>query len=144
MNGNTVACEKYNIDGRNYFKLRDLAYLLNGTGSQFDVGWDPEKQLVTITTLHAYTAPDNHELEQRGDLSADARRSASIMMRSSMSISFGRPQIDWITKTSRPRTLSAIRTKVSPSGKFTTSRSPSVVPRDATMACARAGFDVPE
>ena len=60
---------------------------------------------------------------------AEARRSASIMISSSISVSFGRPQIDWITKTSRPRTLSAIRTNVSPSGKFTTSHSPSEVPR---------------
>ena len=79
VDGKSVACEKYNIDGNNFFKLRDIAFLLNGTDSQFDVGWDPEKQLVTITTLHAYTAPDNHELEQRGDLSADARRSAQTI-----------------------------------------------------------------
>ncbi|MCR4770925.1 MAG: hypothetical protein K5855_01310, partial [Oscillospiraceae bacterium] len=33
--GKSIECEKYNIDGSNYFKLRDIAYLLNGTVSQF-------------------------------------------------------------------------------------------------------------
>jgi hypothetical protein len=28
VDGKTVDCEKYNIDGSNYFKLRDIAYLL--------------------------------------------------------------------------------------------------------------------
>ena len=40
VNGTNVDCGKYNIDGANYFKLRDLAYMLNGTASQFDVGFD--------------------------------------------------------------------------------------------------------
>ena len=40
VNGKAVECEKYNIDGYNYFKLRDLAALLNGTASQFDVEFD--------------------------------------------------------------------------------------------------------
>ncbi len=31
VNGEPVACEAYNIDGCNYFRLRDLAYVLNGT-----------------------------------------------------------------------------------------------------------------
>lgn len=32
--------EKYNIDGSNYFKLRDVAALLDGTVAQFNVGYD--------------------------------------------------------------------------------------------------------
>ena len=32
VDGKAVDCERYNIDGSNYFKLRDLAFLLNGTG----------------------------------------------------------------------------------------------------------------
>ena len=31
VNGETVAMEVYNIDGSNYFKLRDIAMLLSGT-----------------------------------------------------------------------------------------------------------------
>ena len=79
VNGNTVACEKYNIDDSNYFKLRDLAYLLNGTGSQFDVGWDAAKGVVSITTQHAYTTPNGHELELGADRSHLAQISAQTI-----------------------------------------------------------------
>ncbi len=80
VNGNTVQCEKYNIDGSNYFKLRDLAQLLNGTGSQFDVGWDAAAGVVSITTNHAYTTPNGTELVVGEDQSATAQVSAQTIM----------------------------------------------------------------
>lgn len=43
-----------NLYGNNYFKLRDIAYLLNGTGSQFNVGWDPDNNRILITDGDAY------------------------------------------------------------------------------------------
>ena len=46
--------EKYNIRGNNYFKLRDLAYMLNGTGSQFSVGYDNATETVSIVTGQPY------------------------------------------------------------------------------------------
>ena len=30
VDGDAVLCEKYNIDGSNYFKLRDIAYFSTG------------------------------------------------------------------------------------------------------------------
>ena len=80
VDGATVNCEKYNIDGNNYFKLRDLAAVLNGTDSQFDVGWDAEKNLISVTTHHAYTSPDGTELKIRGDLSSTAVPSNQTLM----------------------------------------------------------------
>ena len=80
VDGKTVACDKYNIDGSNYFKLRDLAALLDGTGSRFDVGWDDANKVVSITTNHAYTAPNGHELEIGADLSATAVLSPQTIM----------------------------------------------------------------
>ena len=44
----------YNIDNSNYFKLRDVAALLNGTEKQFSVGYDGEKQSVTAATGQGY------------------------------------------------------------------------------------------
>ena len=80
VNGQIVACDKYNIDGSNYFKLRDLAQLLNGTESQFDVGWDGDKGIVSITTQHPYTTPNGHELEIGEDLSSSAVVSSQTIM----------------------------------------------------------------
>lgn len=44
----------YKINGSNYFKIRDLAAILNGTAKQFSVGYDAEKQSVTADTGAGY------------------------------------------------------------------------------------------
>jgi len=59
--GRTITCTLYNIDGSNFIKLRDLASLLNNTGSQFSVGWDSTTNTVSINTGKAYE-PDGSEL----------------------------------------------------------------------------------
>lgn len=41
--------EKYNIDGKNYFKLRDIAALLDYTEAKFAVGYDSASNTVSIT-----------------------------------------------------------------------------------------------
>ena len=54
-NGKTIDTEVYNINGANYFKLRDLAAMLNGTGSQFAVGYDNATRTITVNTGLPYT-----------------------------------------------------------------------------------------
>ena len=78
VDGLNVACEKYNIDDYNYFKLRDLACLLSGTGSQFSVGYDDATRTVTVVTGQPYA-------KQSGDLELGADKSATAV-RSSQSI----------------------------------------------------------
>jgi len=63
--------EHYNIDGSNYFKLRDLACLLIGTYSAFDVGYDSDTRTVTVTTGVDYT-PLPTDLQIGADQSASA------------------------------------------------------------------------
>ena len=55
VNGTPVAFEAYNIDGNNYFKLRDVAYTLNGTSSRFVIGWDAKDEAILLTTGEIYT-----------------------------------------------------------------------------------------
>ena len=38
VDGKAAECEKYNINGSNYFKLRDMAMLLMGTPAAFGIG----------------------------------------------------------------------------------------------------------
>ncbi len=61
VNGVRFDCERYNIDGSNYFKLRDLAYVLNGTGSQFSVSWDGANKCVSLVTGELYE-PNGSEM----------------------------------------------------------------------------------
>lgn len=72
-------CDIYNIGGYNYFKLRDLAYLMNGTGSQFSVGYDSETQTVTIKTGEGYM-PIGGELVIGEDKSATSMKSVQTIM----------------------------------------------------------------
>ena len=48
VDGKIVDVQPYNIDGANYFKLRDMAALLNGTGSQFNVAYEAPNMIVTL------------------------------------------------------------------------------------------------
>ena len=68
VNGVVTAFEAYNIEGNNYFKLRDLAYALNGTNKQFSVGYDNATRAITLTSGQPYTE-DGGEMAQ-GDGSA--------------------------------------------------------------------------
>ena len=56
VNGAATAFEAYSIGGSNFFKLRDLAYVLNGTEKQFAVAWDSENNAISLTSGDAYEA----------------------------------------------------------------------------------------
>ena len=71
VNGRAVAFEAYNIDGCNYFKLRDLAMALAGSEKQFDVGWDGTGNAVTLTSGKAYTPVG-------GELSAGSGKTPAV------------------------------------------------------------------
>jgi|GEM_PF-5487464 Copper amine oxidase N-terminal domain. len=55
IDGREVAFNAYNINGNNYFMLRDLAYTLSGTSKQFDVGWDGLNSTIVLTSDKSYT-----------------------------------------------------------------------------------------
>ena len=50
VNGTAANPTVYKINDSNYFKIRDVAALLNGTEKQFAVGYDGTKNAVTATT----------------------------------------------------------------------------------------------
>ena len=54
VDGIDADCDKYNIDGSNYFKLRDLAQLLSKTNSRFSVAFDAQSNAVTIVSGKEY------------------------------------------------------------------------------------------
>ena len=79
VNGEAVTgAQVYNINGSNYFKLRDVAALLSGTGSQFALEYDAAARQIVLTTGEAYT-PDGSELTAGEDQSATAVRSSQSL-----------------------------------------------------------------
>lgn len=56
VDGKEVKFEAYNIGGNNYFKLRDIAYVLSGTQKQFNVEWDAVNQRINLASGLPYTS----------------------------------------------------------------------------------------
>ena len=54
VDGKPAAPQGYNINDNNYFKLRDIAYILNGTDAQFNVVWDGKNNQIRLESNTAY------------------------------------------------------------------------------------------
>lgn len=54
VNGKQSKLPAYNIGGNNYVRVRDVAVLLMGTQSGFDVQWDSAQHRVELTSFTAY------------------------------------------------------------------------------------------
>lgn len=79
VNGESKATEIYNIDNTNYFKLRDLAALLNGTSAQFNVDFNSATNTIVVRTKTPYTTANGYELQTGVDNSASAVVSAQSL-----------------------------------------------------------------
>ena len=77
VDGAIVEVQPYNIDGANFFKLRDLAALLTGTGSQFNVGFEDGN--IVVTTGEEYEALET-DLVIGEDESASTRPSPQTLV----------------------------------------------------------------
>ena len=71
--------EIYAVNGNNYFKLRDVAALLNGTDAQFSVDYDAAANTISVTTGAAYT-PVGGELAAGTDKSATVQKSSQSIL----------------------------------------------------------------
>src|SRR3989441_12392357 len=74
---------------------------------------------------------------------ADDRRSASVMIKSSIRWSLAGNDVDWMMKASEPRTFSWISTKISISAKRRTTALVSGSPSPPAISRARAGLELP-
>ncbi len=55
VDGTVKSFDAYTINGNNYFKLRDIAYILSGTEKQFEVTWDGAKNAINLVGGSSYT-----------------------------------------------------------------------------------------
>ncbi|HEX2947644.1 MAG TPA: calcium-binding protein [Clostridia bacterium] len=56
VNGKAVDFDAYTIQGANYFNLRDVAYILNGTSKQFDCSYDGTTNSIRLVSGKPYIA----------------------------------------------------------------------------------------
>ena len=65
VNGVNVAFDAYMIKDNNYFKLRDIAFILNGSSRQFEVVFDEATNSILVTRDKPYTA-NGTEMQGKG------------------------------------------------------------------------------
>jgi|GEM_PF-3591666 len=87
VNGKNVAFDAYNINGNNYFKLRDLAYILSGTEKQFDVGWDGANNAISLTSGQSYTVVGG-EMQGKGAGAKTPAPTTSKIIKDGAEVSF--------------------------------------------------------
>jgi len=71
INKQAIALQGYNIEGNNYFKLRDLAQSLKGTDKQFSVDWNGVKQTIELKGNAPYS-PIGTELASTSSKKSEA------------------------------------------------------------------------
>lgn len=79
VNGKQTAFDAYTVGGNNYFKLRDLAYVLNGSDKQFEVTWDGVNNAILLTSGISYTTAGG-EMEGKGISSKTATPTSSKIL----------------------------------------------------------------
>jgi hypothetical protein len=88
VNGKTISFEAYNVNGSNYFKLRDLAMAVNGTVKQFEVGWDSANNFINLTTNKAYTVTGGELTASSNPTATEAKTTTSKVYVNGKEVSF--------------------------------------------------------
>ena len=79
--------QAYLINKYNYFKLRDVAYLLRNSTAEFEVGWEKSTNVITLTTGKNYTAVGG-ELNTKALSSAAGKPTTAIVKVNGKKVSF--------------------------------------------------------
>jgi len=77
IDGQPAHLQAYNINGYNFFRLRDLAYVLNGTLAQFDVIWNSEANSIALLRNTPYTVVGGEMTNSSTNSRADNRSSTT-------------------------------------------------------------------
>ena len=88
--GETQKLIAYNRGGFNYIKIRDLAKLLNGTSSQFDVEYDETVGKINILTGKPYTVDEN-DIDEISEVKTAGQKAAGTysLCRNGENVRFG-------------------------------------------------------
>ncbi len=80
IDGKNVAFESYNINGNNYFKLRDIAFALNNSKKQFEIEWNAKQQAIFMTSSKLYTIAGGEITKKRGGTVNPIRTTAKVYL----------------------------------------------------------------
>ena len=80
VDGTKVNGAAYMINSNNYFKLRDIAAMVNGSAKQFEVSWNQAAKRIDLTTNKAYTVVGG-ELALPSNSSRSAKESSATVYR---------------------------------------------------------------
>ena len=80
VDGENVYFDAYSVGGGDYFKLRDLAYVLNGTAKQFEVGYDAATNAIILTSGEPYTAVGGEMAGKAADGKTPAPSNSIILL----------------------------------------------------------------
>ncbi|MDR2356252.1 MAG: copper amine oxidase N-terminal domain-containing protein [Clostridiales Family XIII bacterium] len=80
VDGVSKAFDAYNINGNNYFKLRDVAYTLSGGLKQFEVQWDAAAGTVALRTGAAYTPVGGEMSAGNGEAKSPAPADLKLLL----------------------------------------------------------------
>ena len=94
VDGASVDFDAYNIAFSNYFKLRDIAFVLNGTAKQFEVSWDDANDAISLISGLPYTLAGG-EMTAKGAGVKTPLPSTSKIMLDGKEISLTAYEIEW-------------------------------------------------
>jgi len=86
VNGAATNFDAYNINGNNYFKLRDVAKVVSGSEKQFEVTWDASKNAINLVSGKPYTVVGG-ELSTGDGKAKSAVTSSSVIYKDGAEIS---------------------------------------------------------
>jgi len=86
VDGKEVKFEAYNINGNNYFKLRDIACAFQNSSREFEIQWDGERNKVTMISNRKYT-PVGGELVVGDGTNKTYQRSENALVKDGSDVS---------------------------------------------------------
>ena len=90
VDGKIQTFDSYNINDFNYFKLRDIAFVMNGTAKQFAVDWDAANNAMTLKPGSQYVKTGD-EMASKGTATKTATPSAQKIFVNGVALSSQTP-----------------------------------------------------
>lgn len=78
VDGSETKFDMYLIGGNNYIKLRDLAYVLNGSDKGFSVGYNDATKEITLTTGEQYSPVGGEMAKSDGQAKAYTKTTSAV------------------------------------------------------------------